>query len=410
MAYDIGPEIAYCLRRSSIRERCLEMGACSTEPRNGVCVPKLMEKILSGLGVALFGALVFAAPADAVSSCAPSGLPTTCVIDAATNSNSLNQIGFPTTPFVTGRTFDAGASYVLTVANPSTTLWQTNAPAAGTTVDGSGGGLSIGSMVGQVGGAADSTGAFKISQVGAIATNGTVFGGYGATYAYTTGGALTLAVLDSDLTNNVGTQTVTITKAPTVGGNVLADKNVFGTTNGLGSGTPVNTSVALTLGDAYTVAVTDPNHLWSASGSDATRFSTADGLAAFPLCGPTANSLGETCGAAGSIGVGEAAAGFKYGELVALIGGKYYGIGDSRTFTVTDPTMSGQILYLLYWDSLSSDNAGAMNVYVTLNAVGLPLPPGGSPGLGPTPAPEPGTLALLGGGLAALGWLRRRRA
>jgi len=368
-------------------------------------VSKLTEKILTGLALAISSALVFATQADAASSCAPSGLPTTCVIDAASNSNSLDQINSPTTPFVTGRTFDASSTYVLTVANPLTATWTTS-NITFVTADGNGPGLTIGSLVGQVGGAGDATGAFKVSTVGALAVggvaNGTAYDGRGNSYNYSVvGGSLSLAVMDTDLANNSGTQAVTITKAPTVGGNVLANVNVFAGANGLGApganlfhGTPVDTGLILAPGNTYGVQVTDANHIWTA-GSSANRYSTADGIdpvaSGFGLCG-VGVGFNENCGAdAANFGAGEAT-GFRYGELVAVIGGKYYGVGNARNFS----GLSGDLSFL-YWDSFLDDNAGFMNVTVFSGPVDIGA------------VPEPASLAVLASGLAGLAWSRRRR-
>ena len=350
----------------------------------------LVSRIIALAGL-VFASSLLPGGAALAGSCVPAGVSNVCTVVANQDVNSLDPLNSQS-PLATGITFSAGSTYVLTVANPLTTTWSYDPGLPSVTADGSGPGLSVGALIGQVGGASNNVGAFAVSTLGALAVNGAVTNGLGGAFSYTTGGTLTLAMQDSDTFNNSGSQTVTVTQAPTVGGLVLANVNVFAKDNSL-TAAPV-AAYSFGVSSNFRIEVTDAGHLWEAHDLDPTRLSTADGLGAFASCGPTANIYGETCGAPGSLGVGESAAGFRYGELVARIGGKYYGVGTGRSFA----GLSGAV-ELLYWDSYAPDNLGFMNVSVLALRSEVPAD-----------APEPASLALVASGLAGLALLRRRKA
>lgn len=348
---------------------------------------------IGGLG---FG-LMLAAMSSAWAAC------NLCVVNASTNVDNLSPAVIGAGALDTGISLGVGSTYVLTVQNPMTTKWSrdtTNLP-AGTTADGDAGvaqfnngavSANRNALIGHIGAAASSY--FSVTTMGALAVSGTVVNGFGVATAYTVGDGLKLAFADSDSNNNGGTQTVTITKAPTVGGNVLANVNVFAKENALlasGANNPlgapagaVATGLTLAADKTYQFAVTDPAHLWLTGPHDNAnnidRISTADGVAFYGLCTATCD------GNASHYGAGETF-GYYRGELVAIVAGKYYGIGSGRTLS----GLAGAVSFIL-WDSNFSDNLGFMNVSVLEASV-----------------PEPGSLLLIGSGLAGLALLRRRR-
>lgn len=100
-----------------------------------------------------------------------------------------------------------------------------------------------------------------------------------------------------------------------------------------------------------------------------------------------------------------------------------FGLGGNGTYTTSGFALGALAqdtsIDLRFWTSVNDDDEGALIDWVTLSGNAIPLPPPPTP---PAPPPEilqpvepgagvpaPGTLALLGVGLAALGSFRRRR-
>lgn len=153
------------------------------------------------------------------------------------------------------------------------------------------------------------------------------------------------------------------------------------------NGTGLST-VSLAAGQSFSVSV-DPSLLWAAG--DELRWSNADGLVG-DLFATGSDASGKAAGTQigmsfGNLTQGSLAA--PYGALVGQIGG-----GD---FFLVGTSYSGQaasagMLKLFYWDSGNADNIGSITASVNVAAV-----------------PEPGTYALMVGGLGLVGWMARRR-
>jgi hypothetical protein len=153
-----------------------------------------------------------------------------------------------------------------------------------------------------------------------------------------------------------------------------------------GSGVGLDTGLFFDAGDPFTVTA-DPDDLWSAGALP--RWSDADGLTANRFATGSDDS-GEAAGTLIGRDFGlhtQHGLSLPFGSLVGSIGGDFFLLGTS--FSGMAPA-SGNLL-LHYWDINNSDNTEKITAFVD-----------------PSPAPAPATLLLLGTGLAALGFRKRR--
>ena len=150
-----------------------------------------------------------------------------------------------------------------------------------------------------------------------------------------------------------------------------------------GSGAGLDTGIALTAGEAFTVTV-NPDDLWSAGALP--RWSNADGLTATTYATGSDES-GQPAGTQIGADFG-LLNGFYYGELVGQIdNGAYFAVGTDFNGTAN----ATGTLKLFYWDTFTPDNSGS--VAATVSTV-----------------PEPGSLALMLAGVGIVGGLARRRS
>lgn len=148
----------------------------------------------------------------------------------------------------------------------------------------------------------------------------------------------------------------------------------FGNGDGTKVGDPgLATGIDLTAGDYFSVVVDDPADTWLfCGGADASCRVDADGRRANGTFFGTYTDAGFSA---------------HHGTLVGRIGaGGFFAIGTAGFFGTANAT--GQ-LHLYHWDH-NANNSETIAVTFT--------------------APEPGAVALLGLGLAAISVVRRRRA
>lgn len=158
--------------------------------------------------------------------------------------------------------------------------------------------------------------------------------------------------------------------------------------NSSSGGSGGSTGIFLTAGDLFTASA-DVNDLWNAGPLP--RWSNADGLdgdlfaTGSDESGQAAGTLiGKDFGIYTQHGLSAA-----YGTLVGSIDGNFFEVGTNYTGSAVG---TGELL-LWYWDSNNGDNSESITVKFE----------------GVTAVPEPGSLALLGLGLAGLGLARRKQ-
>ena len=150
-----------------------------------------------------------------------------------------------------------------------------------------------------------------------------------------------------------------------------------------GAGTGLDTGIALTAGQSFTVTVA-ADDLWSAGALP--RWSNANGLTGTLLATGTDES-GQAAGTVIGTDFG-LLDGFAYGELVGQIdGGAYFAVGTDFAGTAN----ATGTLKLFYWDTFTADNSGSVAASVSV-------------------VPEPASVALMLAGLGIVGGLARRRA
>jgi hypothetical protein len=368
---------------------------------------KLRHALCLGTAVVALASGILPTTAEAVV-CA---LDVACIVDGST-APSLNNTGINL----------GGGGYTFTVNNPATT-WSLDPPAplvapSNATANGVNpvtdllSGYAFGTTTQYTSSGLTANYGALVAQAGA--------GGYipiGTTGAILTGMTGTLGLGMWSPTPGSGTQSVTVSQNldPTL----LAGLNVFAKEHALNSdlqGTgpgKVDTGVNLSIGSTYYIHPTNSAQTW-AIGRDAGRTTTAEGVdpntfiwIGTQYTGDPTQDLGpelictspfwdgckpRTGNTFGDGGIGQfipgtgVVPGYRFGELVALVDGKYYGVGNGLKLS----GVSGE-LYLLMWDDNSSDNFGFINVAVNLVV------------------PEPASMMLLGTALLGFGLARRKR-
>lgn len=170
------------------------------------------------------------------------------------------------------------------------------------------------------------------------------------------------------------------------------DSYLNSSTGGVGLDTGIN----LAAGEQLTVSVS-PDDLWNAGALP--RWSNADGLLA-DLYATGSDESGQPFGTRIGQDFGswsQYSYTFHYATLVGELSGTYFAIGTD----FSGPAPAAGTLNLYYWDSFREDNQGSVVATIERRSVGPE---------DVSPVPEPGTLALMGFGLAGLALRRRARA
>jgi hypothetical protein len=161
--------------------------------------------------------------------------------------------------------------------------------------------------------------------------------------------------------------------------------DVFAQANSSSNGTGASTGIFFSAGDYFT-ATAGVEDLWNAGTLP--RWSNADGLVGNLFATGSDDSgqalgtlIGKNFGTWTQHGLTAA-----YGSLVGSINGNYFLMGTNYAGNAVD---TGELL-LSYWDSNNGDNTEQIAVTIT------------------TAVAEPSSIALLGLGLAALGFSRRK--